>query len=116
MTDAVENIVRSAAQTDPSITPTMLTLALEALKGVRLVHVTGAGTPCEAEDLPPVVPRLEVARFLKRKLNLIDHMARKGVLVKVYGCGSKRGIGFTRESVRNVLAGLSKGRCYGKRR
>ena len=42
------------------------------------------------------------------KLNTVDYMARIGILVKVYGAGRHRGIGYTRESVRNALKGKVK--------
>lgn len=115
MTEAVENIVRSAVQTDPSITSKMLGLALEALKGANLVHATVGGAPCEAEELPPVVKRHDAARFLKLKLNTVDHMARIGLLVKVYATGTERGVGYTRESVSAALNGNRRGKRHAKR-
>ena len=114
MTANVETIIRGAVALDPTITPKMLDLALEALKGANLVHATVGGKPCEAEELPKVVKRHEAARFLQLKLNAIDHMARIGILVKVYGTGDRRGIGFTRESVSAALKG--KVRRHAKRR
>lgn len=116
MTANVEAIIRGAVALDPSITPKMLDLALDALKGAKLVHATVGGRPCEAEELPKVVKRHEAARYLQIKLNAIDHMARTGVLVKVYASGTVRGVGFTRESVRSVLDGKRKVRHHAKRR
>ena len=116
MTANVEAIIRGAVALDPTITPKMLGLALDALKGANLVHATVGGKPCEAEELPTVVKRHDAARFLQLKLNAIDHMARIGVLVKVYGSGEKRGVGFTRESVRSVLDGKRKVGRHAKRR
>ena len=116
MTGNVETIIRGAVALDPTITPKMLDLALEALKGANLVHATVGGKPCEAEELPKVVKRHEAARFLQIKLNAIDHMARSGVLVKVYASGTVRGVGFTRESVRSVLDGKRKGKRHATRR
>ena len=116
MTENVETIIRGAVALDPSITPKMLGLALEALKGANLVHATVGGRPCEAEELPPVVKRHEAARFLQIKLNAVDHMARIGVLVRVYGTGDRRGIGFTRESVSAALTGKKRrGKRHAKR-
>lgn len=116
MTENVETIIRGAVALDSTITPRMLDLALDALKGANLVHATVGGRPCEAEELPKVVKRHEAARFLQLKLNAIDHMARVGILVKVYGTGEQRGVGFTRESVRSVLDGKRKGKRHAKRR
>lgn len=116
MTPTVEAIIRNTVQMDPSITQAMLDLALDALKGTDLVRATPYGDPCEEDELPMVVKRKEVARKLQIKLNAVDHMARIGVLVKVFGSGEQRGIGYTRESVRAALKGREQGRRHGKRR
>jgi hypothetical protein len=108
MRKEIENLIRSTAAMDETIKPEMLELAVLALQGRSLYTRDEADAQDAFDDLTQIVKRNEAAKLLMVKLNTVDYMARIGILVKVYGAGRHRGIGYTRESVRNALKGKVK--------
>lgn len=108
MKKEIENIIRSTAMMDDSIRPEMLELAVSALKGAKLYTRDEAAAQDAFDDLSQIVKRDQAAKLLMVKLNTVDYMARVGILVKVFGAGKRRGIGYTRESVHNALKGKVK--------
>ena len=108
MRKEIENLIRSTAAMDETIKPDMIELAITALHGKPLYSRAEADAQEAFDDLTQIVKRDQAAKLLMVKLNTVDYMARIGILVKVYGAGKRRGIGYTRESVRNALKGKVK--------
>ena len=114
MRTEVETLVRSATAMDASITEPMLELALAALRGERLVRASDPTETGTCELLTPIVTIKETTKILRCNRGTVNRMMNKRILVRVYGSGTDRAIGVTRESVVRAMRGLV--RKYGRRK
>lgn len=106
-------MIRSAVTMDPSITASMLELALAALRGESLIRAGDRTEVGTGEILTDIVTIKDVCKLLRATRSTVNRMIKKGILIRVFGSGNKRSIGLTRDSVVKVLRGMvnKKGRA-----
>lgn len=66
------------------------------------------GTPLQ---MPRVISRKEAAQILGKTRGRVDQLARAGLLVKVYGVGTTRALGYSESSVKNLAEGRIERGC-----
>ena len=57
--------------------------------------------------MPRVISRKEAAQILGKTRGRVDQLARAGLLVKVYGVGTTRALGYSESSVKNLAEGTA---------
>lgn len=58
-----------------------------------------------SEPMPRIISRREVAKLIGRTPKRVDQIAELGVLKRVFTPGTKRAIGYTEQSVRELVNG-----------
>ena len=94
-------IIRSALQADPSLSPRDRTKFIAVL---RHVPNGNAELPKRANPNPRVVRRGEAARMYSCSVRLIDRLAAQGVLQKIRLPGRQRSCGFLEADLIAVIA------------
>lgn len=97
MLSSTKTAITAILRADPTIDAGMVAAAIEAAEQA----ISGK----TVEAIQPPVTRHEVAKILGMTPQRVDQIARAGALVRVVPKGSKRAIGYTRDSVNTLVSG-----------
>lgn len=98
MTAQTETMIRTVLASDKTVVQDAADRVIALLKSGQAINM----------PIAKIWSREEVAAILHKSTKAVDWYAKRGILVRVNPTGSRRSIGFTDKSVRDLAEGRAK--------